>query len=310
MKRRKVFFEDGLEPNTMTTTLAAALEDIALGEADVADAAKAISMALARPDRGVAASLYESLRSWVWKTLEARRRDDELLEWLDMIGRVSSSLRGEYRDLALKLETCVELLHTSVARASATASPSLERKHVRSIMQALLRSDGTMRKRDLQEETGLKEANLARVMAPLRDAGWVTRQMDGKAAIYSLSDAGRRAVPADLLQQEVSQQQREKTDRFIERYVSELRAFPRKHILPLGAFGTSPSGTRGRIDYLALSDNMMVYYCSADHSAGGPIESFNEHAGHPKRAWGHGWITDEMVGQKKVPSRLVSGGPR
>ena len=200
MKRPKVSAaEGGREPTTMTMELTAAFEEIALGEAELPAARRTISKALGCLDEPTAARLYEALRSWVWKTLEARRRDDELTGWLDVLGRVSSHLDGQHRTLAIKLEACVELLHTSVAHSSSPTTSPFQRKHVRRIMKALHRSGGSLRKRELQAETELKEANLSRVLSPLRDEGWVVRSMDGKEAIYRLTEAGRCATPPDVL---------------------------------------------------------------------------------------------------------------
>ena len=174
---------------------ATALEDIAIGEVPLTIASATIAKLLERLDDRTAHALFEALQSWTWKTLDARRRDDDLIGWTDVVARVASFLASDWGALAVKLEGYVDLLHTSVmvAATSETRSP-LERKHVRTILLNLAGAGGRMRRTELRDQVGLKEANLSRVMAPLQDMGWIARQLDGREANYKLTESGLAAA--------------------------------------------------------------------------------------------------------------------
>lgn len=195
MKPRKTFERTSghkIEANMANQAL---LDDIATGEATLESGAAAITHVLDHLDDENVDELFSALRSWVWKTLESRRRDDELVDWIDLFGRVAAYLENQWGALATKLEAYVELLQASVmvAGAAATSDP-LKRKHVRTILSLVYRSGGKLRRQQLLEGVGLKDANLSNIIAPLRDRGWIQREMDGREAIYRLTERGREVT--------------------------------------------------------------------------------------------------------------------
>lgn len=173
------------------------LENLALGEVTLEEGSKTVRAVLAHLDASSAADLYEALRSWTWKTLEARRRDDELSGWMDMFSRASSHIETISRDLAIKIEAFIELLQASVMTAAVAADRDpLARKHVRSAMACIYHAQGRIRRRELMDHLGLKAPNLSRVMTPLQDDGYVMREVDGREIFYRLTIKGRHAAAA------------------------------------------------------------------------------------------------------------------
>lgn len=169
-----------------------ALEDIAIGEADLATASKTISTCLKQIDDDIAHELYGALRAWLWKALEARRRDEDLSGWIDIIGRVSSHLSDRWNVLAIKLDGFAELLQASIMLASAPQRRDLmSRKHVREMLSTIYIANGRLKRQTLVQLLGLKDANLTRVAAPLQDEGWIQREVVGRDVFYRLTEKGK-----------------------------------------------------------------------------------------------------------------------
>jgi predicted transcriptional regulator len=178
-----------------TMSLAIALEDLALGEVTLEEGATVVGSILSRLDERSSHDLYEALRSWVWKTLEARRRDDELSGWMDLFSRASSRIENHSKELSIKIEGFMELLHTSVMTAGAAAERDpLERKHVKQALRIIYRGNGRVRRKQLMDALGLKAPNLSRVMTPLQDDGFVMREVMGREIFYRLTMKGYEAA--------------------------------------------------------------------------------------------------------------------
>lgn len=177
-----------------------AFASIRQGELSAADAWKLLSPLAETEDRHVAAQIFEALRSWVWKTLDRRRRDDGLREWIDVLNRTEAFLADRFEVIAARIEVLVELLHESIAVAS-LASPEdlLRRKHVAPILRVLACHEGEWLDRAaLMDELGLRPANTTRLMTLLVDAGWAEQVVNGREAAYRISAEGliqARALP-------------------------------------------------------------------------------------------------------------------
>jgi DNA-binding MarR family transcriptional regulator len=176
-------------------SIAMELENLALGEVTLEEGSKTVRAVLERLDQPSAVSLYEALRSWTWKALEARRRDDELSGWMDIMARTSSHIDSVAAHLAVKIEVFIELLQASVMTAAAASERDpLERKHVRAALATVYKHDGRLRRRELMEQLGLKAPNLSRVMTALQDDGFIMREVDGREIFYRLTIKGRAAA--------------------------------------------------------------------------------------------------------------------
>jgi DNA-binding MarR family transcriptional regulator len=176
-------------------SMTVALEDLALGEVTLEEGAKTVRAVLAKLDDEAAHELYEALRSWLWKTLEARRRDEELSGWMDVFTRASARVAERSRDLAIKLEAFTELLHASIMTAGAAEQRDpLERKHVKTALRTIYLSRGRLQRKQLMDILKLKAANLSRVMTPLLDDGLIMREVDGREIYYRLTMKGTEAT--------------------------------------------------------------------------------------------------------------------
>lgn len=186
-------------------SMAIALEDLALGEVTLKEGAATVNLALRNLDEAGACDLYEALRAWIWKALEARRRDDELSGWMDLFSRASSRIEVHSRDLATKLEGFMELLQASIMTASAgTGRDALQRKHAKDVLRKIYRSGGRMRKASIMQSLTMKGPNLSRVMAPLQDDGFVVREIEGRDAFYRLTMKGNEAVLPHMAHDDLS----------------------------------------------------------------------------------------------------------
>lgn len=172
-------------------SMAVALEDLALGEVTLAQGTETVTAVLSKLEDHSICALYEALRSWTWKTLEARRRDDELSGWLDLFSRVSSLLHDRAGELATKLEAFIELLQASIMTAGAAERRDpLTRKHVKEILRSIYIGGGRIQRKHLLYLLRLKDANLSRVMATLQDDGLVVREIEGREVFYRLTMKG------------------------------------------------------------------------------------------------------------------------
>lgn len=192
MKRCKTFSlpKASREANEMSIDIA--LEDIAIGEADLAAASRTVAACLKQVDEDSAHELYGALRAWLWKTLEARRRDEELEGWLELFARVSSHLSTRWVTLATKLDGFAELLQASIMLASVSHRRDLmTRKHVREMLSTIYGAGGRLPRQSLVQSLGLKDANLTRVAAPLHDEGWIQREVVGREVFYRLTEKGK-----------------------------------------------------------------------------------------------------------------------
>lgn len=178
-----------------TMSMAIALEDLALGEVTLDEGAKVVGSCLSKLDLEIAHGLYQALRSWTWKALEARRRDDELSGWMDLLSRASTRIESHSRDLAVKLEGFMELLHASIMTAGAGAQRNpLEKKHAKQVLRIIYRGGGRVRRKRLMTTLALKAPNLSRVMTPLLDDGFVMREVEGREVFYRLTMKGSEAA--------------------------------------------------------------------------------------------------------------------
>ncbi|MFT8657005.1 MAG: hypothetical protein ABF785_09955 [Acetobacter papayae] len=164
---------------------------IAEDRVSLEDARKGISELPETLDESGAANLYLAFRSWTWKVLDQRRRDDELREWVDLIRRARLRVgRSSWR--YHQFETLAELLAESVAVAvRLPVSDVLGLRHAREILMAIRAHKAQrMTKKRLMETLGLQQSNLWRVINHLSAAGLIESQIQGRERSYALSRLG------------------------------------------------------------------------------------------------------------------------
>ncbi len=176
--------------------IAYTLNDVARGELSAAKARVAVSEALKEVTPNSVGQIYASLRAWVWKALNARRRDQELREWFDLLKRAAHILERDYRLFAERIATLHDLVYESIAVSEALpVHDLLRRSHVRDVIRMVAEApDGRVTRSDLGQRLNLKQANLTRVLTMVCTAGLFERNIMGRTAVYQLTRAGQDAA--------------------------------------------------------------------------------------------------------------------
>jgi DNA-binding MarR family transcriptional regulator len=176
----------------------------ALAAADLAPSAATAAVRgvlKANPEAGE--EIYRALRAWCWKALTSRRFDSELRAWHDLLLKTASALEARRQPAAAKLGVLGDLLYESIQFGEhEPVGEVLQRVHVRKIL-TFLDGRAEVERRALVQATGLKSANLSRILSNLQACGLVERLPRGREAAFRLSRSGqdaateiRRAPPA------------------------------------------------------------------------------------------------------------------
>ncbi len=168
---------------------------MALGDLTPAQAIACVREALADAavDHG---EIFDALRAYAWKTFAERIMGEEMTPRHDLFRRVSS-LFEHAGDLerANKLAAYADLAIESVRFGRLHALGDVcARAHVRDILQVLKTHGNTALRTVVLAETGLKQANLSRVLAHMASSGLISRQTDGKNVTLTLTSLGREAI--------------------------------------------------------------------------------------------------------------------
>lgn len=155
---------------------------------------------LAAQDDAVAELAYEAFRSLVWNVVSSREEREDITAWTDVILKIRQLLRTKASPLAERFTVLADLLDQS--RRFGKFHPAgelLGRKHVRTVLEVLLRHHGTAPREVIAEKVGLRDANMSRVLANLASAGWIKRRSEGREVVVSLTEEGnaeaRTALP-------------------------------------------------------------------------------------------------------------------
>lgn len=177
-------------------TSAATLENIRLGTATPKEARTALGAALREISPSIAQQVYTTLRAWVWKALDQRRRDDELREWFDIMKRAEAYLSKDHSEWALRTRVLHELLYESISVAELKpASEVLKRRHVKEVLMLLHTApEGRVERARIGERLRIKQANLTRVINMMMAARLVERSTHGKQAVLQLTRDGLEAA--------------------------------------------------------------------------------------------------------------------
>ena len=154
---------------------------------------------LRNPDRDAAAAVYEAMRSASWRLLTSRTFGDEIENWFDLFSQTSALLRANnFDDFSERITTLADLAMESARFGSLHShEQAIAKQHVLEVLRAI--GENGARKIEVMNSTGLRQANLSRILANLAAIGLIERKSIGKEALFSLTRAGRDALfPKDV----------------------------------------------------------------------------------------------------------------
>jgi DNA-binding HxlR family transcriptional regulator len=178
------------------TAEAAGLKEIARADASPAQARELLFSIFGQPTPDLLSDVYAALRAWVWKALDQRRRDQDLIAWRDILGAASALMAKNGQPLlGERIGALTELVAESISVAEAFGAIDVTRRqHVAKALRFMAKNDGRAHRAALGEHLGLAQANLTRVLNMMSAAGLVERSSFGKEAIFALSHAGEGAA--------------------------------------------------------------------------------------------------------------------
>jgi hypothetical protein len=179
---------------------AAGLNTIARAEASPAQAREVLLAVLGQPSPELLQDAYLALRTWVWKTLDQRRRDPELREWDDLLCAAAALMAQHGQPvLAERLTALHELLSESIAVGETLAAHDVTRRqHVTRVLDFLAKNDGQASRSAIGAHLSLGQANLTRVLNLMMAAGLIERTTLGKEALFRQSRTGLEVQHAQL----------------------------------------------------------------------------------------------------------------
>jgi hypothetical protein len=170
----------------------ATLADVARGDASLAAARGALIAALENGSPERAHDAYLALRLWTWRTLDARRRDPELLEWHDVIAASAATMsqRGHVA-LAARTATLGELVAETLAVDETLRAADVARMPAFARVLRLLASagDGTSRG-VIAAQLGWGSADLTCALNLLTTAGLIERKVRNGEVGFRLTRDG------------------------------------------------------------------------------------------------------------------------
>lgn len=175
--------------------VALTLEDVGQAELTAAEALVPFKTALATLTSQTANDIYVALRSWLWKAINGRRRDDDLREWYSLMQRVAARVEQDHASIASKIEVLQDLLYETIGVSEMLPQEDvLRRKHVRDLLVHLSQSGNRLPREAIATLLSLRQANLTRVLNLALSTGLVERRAHGKQAWFELTREGLEAV--------------------------------------------------------------------------------------------------------------------
>jgi predicted transcriptional regulator len=173
------------------------LSAIASLDASPEEAVSGLRLSLKEPSREAAEAVYEALRAASWRLLTSRIYGSEIEAWFDLFSQAAALLRRDFGDLSERTTALADLA-TESARFGALHSheQAIAKEHVIDVLRAIGKNGA--RKAEVMNATGLKQANLSRILANLIAVGLVDRKSVGKEASLTLSAAGLDALSPDV----------------------------------------------------------------------------------------------------------------
>lgn len=191
------------------------LEAVAADQLD-AKSARSRLLAALTDERGHEAA-YSALSRWVWRALVERRLDVDLRDWHRLILDVAAVVRRAAEErpadapsrrragldpasAAERLKGFADLVRESIQAAEASVPEEFtQRAHVAELLDVLATNPGEpCARKALQERTGLKDANLSRLLTLLAANDLVERMPRGKSATFRITQRGLAARGARI----------------------------------------------------------------------------------------------------------------
>jgi signal transduction histidine kinase len=142
---------------------------------------------------------YRALKGAVWHLVASRDTGPHVDLWEDVILRVRGLLRSIGSTLADRFTVLADLLDQSARFATFQSKEELKnRKHVGAILELLARYNAPVERSVVAKETGLRDANLSRILANLASAGWIVRRYEGRQLYVGLTNEGLEAARLPL----------------------------------------------------------------------------------------------------------------
>lgn len=180
------------------------LQRIALGDISPDEALDELVKVLHSDKENGAAAVYEAARAATWKIISSRSGSGSARDWYDVLRQLSSHLSSGFKpEWAPRVRTLAELVVETVRFSEVnSASQLLQRDHVRKILTAMnaLQVDGRVRRQELSRRVKLGDSNLSRILASMITVGLISREFEGREAIFMLTPEGRnpgRPRPAE-----------------------------------------------------------------------------------------------------------------
>ena len=173
--------------------LLASLEGIETGALDVAEARTLLQAVLkAQTDEDSASEVFSSLRSWTGRMLRSSMIGEDLRAWHALFKAVAAQFRGGLGDYSVRINVLADLIYERVGMAETrSADDVLSRRHVRAVLATIGSAKlGRVDRVALGQELGIEQANLARVLTMMADAGLVARFVEGKTVRFELTALG------------------------------------------------------------------------------------------------------------------------
>lgn len=176
-----------------------ALEAISTASIGPADAYFVVRGILQKDDRKeVLEAAYEALRGVVFQFVASRVIGEQLDLWADVVLRIKGLFRTRSEAFSERFTVLADFLEQASRRVEFQPTDELRRrKHVRTILTLLAETGGPTERSRIIEATGLKDANLSRILGNLVTQGWIARQPIGRELLVSITPEGRREGLAD-----------------------------------------------------------------------------------------------------------------
>ncbi len=179
--------------------LRVALEELGAGELAIKDARRLVAPVL-EAGGDIFAAFYNAFRSITWRMVRSPSPSEDIAQWYDLCTHVGAAMRRRNDvENSARMETLAELLgQTSRFAKLQSVDSVVRRQHTDAILAVLVKHKGRADKATIMQITGLRQANLSRLLNVLSVKGLIERSRLGKEAIITLTDSGRRVAGKQL----------------------------------------------------------------------------------------------------------------
>jgi DNA-binding MarR family transcriptional regulator len=164
------------------------LERLSLAELDAEDTLNLVQQALHSKIDNLNARVFEALRSNTWKLLTARIYGEDMRKWHDVFRKCASLFASIDPVASIQIRVLSDMALESARFGSINSlKEMLSKEHVAEILQVIEREGGQAKRAKIIELTGLRQANLSRILANMSAVGLVDRDIQGREVALSLT---------------------------------------------------------------------------------------------------------------------------